>query len=338
MSGLKTVEMSEIFVRFDEFERKNGLFKVHIADVQIWPLIRLFVYYKLILPALMPIGAAHPDFTKSRARAGWKGFGRIKCAYHAICCRIQEWVLNNPLLSFRRSDVLLSLSPRVTRLDDGRMVRLMVDFWLPLLKSSCAVLEFKEPGKDYVASIPGNSVPVFCFGRLDYSVRRFRRSCKFKVIEDDVACFSQELSHMLADSFGITVRPSVIVKRMATAISREKVMLPMLERILKRKRVRCVVTSVGYSQRNQVLAHAAHKLGIPVVELQHGTIYRAHAAYNLSSQSSDYAPDWVLTWGRHWGSQTSNYSLRGNVSVGYPYLQYFLVLEYQQRRFRHYCL
>lgn len=324
MIGSRTVDVSEVFARFNEFERENDLFKVRVAGVQIWPLIRFSVYSKMILPKLVPIGAAHPDFARSNMATTGIGLGRVKLMFREVWRRIREWVSNNPLLSFRRSDVLLALSPRITRIDGRRTVRLMIDFWLPRLKSSCTVLEFKETGNDYVPPISGSAAPVLYFGRMDYSVRRYRRSRQFKAFEGEIVGFSHKLSRMLSEAFGIEVRPAVIAKRVANAVSREKVMLPMLKKVLRRKSVKCIAVSVGYSQRNQVLSHAAHELGIPVVELQHGTIYRAHAAYNLPSQCPDYVPDWVLTWGSHWGTQISNYSIKGNVSVGYPYLQYFL--------------
>ena len=321
MNGRGPHSMTSVFARFREFESASGAMERSVAGVRFWPLVRFAVFSKIVLPGFVEVEAAHPDFARSGKRPP-RLFGAWQRLAAAACRILRERVLANPLLAFRRRAVLVSLAPRVTRLEDGRTVRVMTDFFLPHLDSSCAVLEFRKPNGGYVPRLPGPK--VFAFGRFERAAERLRASGRFGPALREVDACAARLAGELSEWFGIDVSAAALARRIARAVALEAAALPLMRRMLRRMGVRCLVTAVHYNMRNMVLAHAAHGLGIPVVELQHGTVYTAHAAYNLVSRQPDYMPDWMFTWGDYWGRQTANYALSGCVSVGYPYLEHFL--------------
>ncbi len=132
---------------------------------------------------------------------------------------------------------------------------------------------------------------------------------------------ARQLANELYDCLGVHVETPRLKKRIANAVAYDQAAVPVLRRWLKRLGIKCVVESVHYCARNFALTRAAHELGIPVVELQHGTIYPAHAAYNLPVADSPYSPDYLLGWGGHWLRQTRNFPARKALAVGYPFLE-----------------
>ena len=123
--------------------------------------------------------------------------------------------------------------------------------------------------------------------------------------------------------FGVEMNRKATESRIRNALAHVRAGVPYCRRMLKHLKVRCLVTSVQYNWVNQILACAAHREGIPVVELQHGMVYGAHVAYNLPVMGLEYAPDWFLTWGAYWSEHTSNYALKGTLETGYPLLDYW---------------
>jgi hypothetical protein len=62
---------------------------------------------------------------------------------------------------------------------------------------------------------------------------------------------------------------------------------------------------------------------IPVVELQHGVIYRGNTKHDFPSDVDIYAyPDYILTFGKYW-CECVNYPINNDniIPVGYPYLE-----------------
>ena len=81
---------------------------------------------------------------------------------------------------------------------------------------------------------------------------------------------AQWLAEKLSGEFAIKVNWRWLQQRIAAAVAQDVAAVPVLSGYLRRLGVRCVVEAVAYSERNRALTKAAHDLGIPVVELQHG--------------------------------------------------------------------
>ena len=312
--------LSSVFARFSAFERDADLFSREVCGVRFWHHIRFNVYSKLVLPRFVPMDAAHPDMRMKSARKS--GFAdRVASLVSGGWRSLRMLTLGNPSFALKRRDVLISLSPRTTTLPDGRRIRIAVDFFAGKLKSSWCVLEFPVGASD----CPPNDGPgrVFRWEAAKRAAGRFRSSAAFKALRPEIVSAAERLSRELSERFGIDVDEAAVGRGIGSAVVMELAAVPLLRGWLRRLGVRCVVEVVHYSAVNMALTRAAHEVGIPVVELQHGTIYPAHAAYNLSVKDSGCSPDFLLGWGERWLKQTSNFPRRDSIAVGYPYIESF---------------
>ena len=313
--------LSSVFARFFAFERDADLFSRDVYGVRFWHYVRFNVYSTLVLPHFVPMDAAHPDMhikvvrkngfadrVVSRIRRGWRSF-----------CML---TFGNPSLALKRRDILLSLAPRTTSLPDGRRIRLAVDYFVGKLKSSWSVLELPVGEQGYPPN--DGTGRTFKWEAAKRAIAEFRASRTFRELRPAIEAESKRLAREMSERFGIDVDETVLRRRIASAVILERAAVPLLRKCLRRLGVKCVVEVVHYASANMALTRAAHEEGLPVVELQHGTIVSNHAAYNLPDNDSPNRPDYLLCWGDYWIGQTRNFPLRAAQSAGYPYLESFL--------------
>lgn len=107
--------------------------------------------------------------------------------------------------------------------------------------------------------------------------------------------------------------------------------------LLDRVRPKLVVNVVHYSYRCLSLTLIARERGIPVAELQHGTLGATHFAYNVAAGRRPEAfPDYFLTFGDWWRDSTPGLPLPPErmPAVGYAWLEANMALaqDHPQRR------
>lgn len=291
-----------------------------VAGVPYWPLVRVMLYHGLILPERLGLSEGHPDLHGGGLSwRGRKGLALVRGIFRGAYRRFRELVMANPRLAFRRRDVLFALLPRTVVVENGRRVRQILDPFLPLVRSSCAILEYPHPSNGYLPQMKGPR--VLWFGEFARVMRRFRRSDEWRRHGDAVLAEAEFVAQAVAQTLEIEVNVRAVASKISKVVSQEQALLPEFKAMLRRMGVRCVVTVVNYGLHNLVLAKAAHDLGIPVVELQHGTVYPQHCAYNLAGRADEHMPDWLFSWGSYWAKQTCNYARRGVLPMGYPFLE-----------------
>ena len=313
--------MLETYERFMKFELRHELFERMVCDVPFWSYIRSSVYLFAVLPQLERLGAAHPDFAATRnsqaqAPAESNDSSSTRLAHFLQRIRV------DPAFAIRRRRVLLALAPRLVKTEQGTHVRIWIDFFVHRLKSQFAALEYPYPALEY-ATHAGCGRIFHPDGALR-AVAEYKASPEFLSRANLLERRAQWLAEKLSREFAIKVNWRWLQQRIASAVAQDVAAVPVLSGYLRRLGVRCVVEAVAYSERNRALTKAAHDLGIPVVELQHGTIYSAHPGYNLPVADPQYSPDYLLTWGDYWASGTRNYPAKRTVAVGYPYLAHSL--------------
>lgn len=291
-----------------------------VAGVPYWPLVRVMLYHGLILPERLGLSEGHPDLHGGGSSwRGRKGLSLVRGIFRGAFRRFRELVMANPRLACRRRDVLFALLPRTAVVENGRRVRQILDPFLPLVRSSCAILEYSHPSNGYLPRMKGPR--VLWFGEFARVMRRFRRSDEWRRHGTAVLAEAEFVVQAVAQTLGIEVDVRTVASKISKVVSEEQALLPEFKAMLRRMGVRCVVTVVNYGLHNLVLAKAAHDLGIPVVELQHGTVYPQHCAYNLSGRDDEHLPDWLFAWGAFWAKRTHNYARRGVLPMGYPFLE-----------------
>lgn len=306
--------MTNNFGKFLAFEMSSGITDRRVAGVAVWPLIRASVFTSYLLPKLVGVGAAHPDFRMGNEHRKASGGALVRLR------ALRERLFHSPSGAFRSRDVLFALTPRQMRLPDGREVAQMLDFFITKLGCSSAVLESRKPGDAY---LPRPNWPrVFHLDGYEGRFMAFVRSRRD--VKESAREFAEKVVVELSAIFGIVLDVDKVAHLTAKVVCLQLFYGPLFRKWLRRLGIKCVVTVVHYAPVNQILCCSAHAEGIPVVELQHGTIYSAHSAYNLPQRNERYAPDYLFAWGEHWAGQTRNFALKRTLCTGYPALEYLL--------------
>jgi hypothetical protein len=307
--------VAELAEAFYQWEEHVGLFRREVAGVKYWHLLRFGVFNDFIIPRFVKFGAAHPDAVSASAATKPTILRSVMSAFGQILERVRF----DPMLSFHRADVLFALEPRQTQLSDGRCCSLMLDFFISRVPSA-AVLQYPL-AKGYV-KMP-LSERVFHISACDFELHRRRRRFA-RGHRRETEAEATFLAEELRGEFGISVDAGALSGLILTILFRRDVLLPRFRSWLRRIGTKVVVTAVHYNLSNLILAEAAHSSGIPVVELQHGTVFRSHVAYNLPSNESVYRPDVFFAWGEFWKCGMRNYPVKSVVCTGYPYFDYHL--------------
>lgn len=93
-----------------------------------------------------------------------------------------------------------------------------------------------------------------------------------------------------------------------------------IARLLEKAAPKVIVEVVSYDPECMLINETAKDLGIPVIELQHGTIGRNHIAYNYIAQNQiRQFPNKIFTFSEYW-NKTARFPLSKEniVAVGYP--------------------
>jgi hypothetical protein len=111
-----------------------------------------------------------------------------------------------------------------------------------------------------------------------------------------------ETSRLVSQSLGLEI--AWIESLMKRELSRFLYLLPRVRRILTDAAPKLLVEVVWYTRMNKVFNVAARELGIPILELQHGTISPYHHGYSFPKGVSVKAvPDYIAVWGEFWKQQ-----------------------------------
>lgn len=116
---------------------------------------------------------------------------------------------------------------------------------------------------------------------------------------------------------------NTIYERFIDTILLCKIEKKKLEKIVKRISPRIIIETVGYGRTRMILNEIAKEYHIPTVELQHGTIYENHAAYQYCEKDTiRQFPDYIFTFSEFWNKRmNSPIASEKIIAVGYPYFE-----------------
>lgn len=125
----------------------------------------------------------------------------------------------------------------------------------------------------------------------------------------------------ICQGYNIELNKDEIYKSMAILSIRHKVESFFYDLIIKKVDPKVIVEVVYYKKHCMIINEISKKRRIPTVELQHGTIYENHAAYNFykSCGKIDQLPAYVYLFSDFWRTKLS-LPIENNkiLSVGYP--------------------
>lgn len=111
------------------------------------------------------------------------------------------------------------------------------------------------------------------------------------------------------------------------------------EKVLDIIEPKIIIEVVGYKMDCMIVNELSKRMGIPTIELQHGTMGQGHIAYNYNQgEKIPQFPDKLLLFSDYWKKCTNFPILKKDVvAVGYPYFEeqlkkYQCVKKYIDRR------
>lgn len=164
----------------------------------------------------------------------------------------------------------------------------------------------------YIDYYEANAIIAYYLHRITKDFRK-----KLQDIKSQLA----EPMKLVCELYNISTLPEFVYINMADCITRRKSYKKFCREVLSVTLPRVVVETCHYSFENLVLTETAYEMGIPVVELQHGSAGKGHYAYNYADGVSvKQFPTYFFAFSKFWMSCFSLPIPQKSIfSVGAPY-------------------
>ena len=155
--------------------------------------------------------------------------------------------------------------------------------------------------------------------RLTYRTIRKKRQ---RIYNEAVQHLSQPLKD-IADAYGITIDCESIYEQTAGFITYYQAEHEHCTELLRKINPKVLVIVVHYGGLPMFMCEAARKLGIKVIELQHGTMHTEHIGYHYrTDEKLIQLPDFIFTFSDYWHDfiemPCSSTKL---IAAGFPYYE-----------------
>lgn len=275
---------------FIEFEERMGLWELEAAGQRYWHQIRFHVYNE-VLRSRGLVDQAQRSW-RDRKLSDWLANVRPRHWPHAVERSLWR--------DMDQADVLIINHPRHVR--EGE--QWVCPYTQPLLAGFSPSYWVMEDVWQGIHNFPQ---PDFRLKYLEWQVLVAQAAFVLRhagaglspAERRSVLGWQGELSRTL----GGAPSPERALGMVRGAVREVGALSHVYERLLDRARPRLVVMVVHYSYRCLPLTTLARERGIPVAELQHGTLGPGTPAYNLARHPAGF-PDYLLTWGDWWRDST----------------------------------
>ncbi|MBW2529005.1 MAG: hypothetical protein JRI23_32815 [Deltaproteobacteria bacterium] len=312
MVEVATSSPKQLHDRFVRLEEAAGWWDLEAYGQKYWHQIRYGVFSAL-LQSHHPIGK--PQLTwRDRPLSSW--IRNVRPTHWAPAVRRSLWWDLDP------ADVLVINHPRHVRLGD----EWVCPYTEPLLRQldrSYWVLEDVWQG---VHSHP-QSGPRLKYLEWSVLTEQVRFLARHGLTGGRLSSAEQRQVRTWCETLQAELGGGPSVQR-ALSLTRAAVReLAALRRLygalLARVEPKLIVLVVHYSYRCLPLTATARERGIPVAELQHGTLGETHLAYNVApGRRPPGFPDYLLTFGDWWRDHTPGLPLAAEAApaIGYAWL------------------
>lgn len=285
------MEIDEAFMFWHELEHKYPVDKWRINGVAVWPLIRLC------------LGANTSAYSQSDVKpiAKWRQYSKkiLKVWMDRIKLMLKDREHQQKL---EKADVVFlgDTGDRNVLMPDGTLLDHNLDplkIWLK--REGYTIFSFEELGRD---------MPRLPRWSNSYTIDKLVLKCLFrkkllKKCSRKVDCHMERYDEFQKEllSCGIDIKALKIPELVAQVMFLNELADTFTAR-LKKIKPRIVIHECWYANAKMALALAAHRLNIPVVEIQHGIAAGSgrHQAYYDWSKIPDggYAlmPDYMWAW------------------------------------------
>lgn len=294
--------------KFLAFEEKYEMFKVKINNIYIWHYLRFHVYNDLLE------NEGYVSFTQKNVINKRNVKSENKLEYIG-----RKYTLCNQFLAQKR-DVLIISHPRKYK-DDGKYYKCLYTHLLnESLLQSHYVLDGRTPDGNY--EIQRSHNVLYCDMEAFKKVKHIRFQEQYASKTE----IETRIMNPVENYFTISIEGDTKRKwfnYINGFINARKYYIQYYSYMLKKIRPKIILVVVAYGFDRMILCEVAHKMHIPVVELQHGTIGPNVIAYNFYNRRQlNSFPDYIFTFGQYEKQQTRFPIPESHIiPTGYPELE-----------------
>lgn len=306
----------DLLEEFLKFEFENKLFSINIDNVPVWELIRITVFNKLRSIKLEP-NTAISSFN-------------FKNSFLVLLDYLKNSIFNNPFSIKKKIEILYLGHPRRQKLFDNKYWDIYID---PIILESSfeyVVIEgYANLNKSHFYPPKTNKIYYLDFIQFPLNIisKIILRNKSFK---KEIS----ELENKIIEYFNVDKHCLELDKIISAILIKWKLGIKVINRLLLKINPKVIISVVSYSFYNQLFTFVAHNLGIPTIELQHGTVGKYHIAYNFyENKSIKTFPKYFFAWGAAWVSNSRFPIKKENVKIiGFPYLSSQLIKQINVRK------
>lgn len=294
----------ELLEEFLIFEEENNLFDIRVEDIPIWEYTRFDIFHLL-----------KHELIATRHNVGIKTMSKFKRAFRNY---VWNTMFKNPFQIDENVELLVFNHSRRREVDSFYQ-DIHTDPFLPHLNMNYAVIESVF---HWGHLKPAKTSNLYYFDAIELPGAFKRILSSKEPAEGDLEKIDKILS-LIEERWGFHLAyTKMIIIRL---IRQYKSTYPRVEKLLRKKKPRAILTVVSYVFNNKIVTEVAHKLNIKVIEVQHGTVGPLHIGYNYRGNPSlKTVPDYFLAWGEYWVKNTRMTIPKANIKiVGFPYLDSF---------------
>ena len=311
-----TFTVKEICQNIWNLEEKYGLNHKEIQDCYPWQLIRMYLYYEI---------TRKTKVFESAQQSSLSLFDKVE----SFLPFAKNSVLSNPLSGNKTVDVLIFDHPRKVIFNDEYQ-----DIYSYFLKDTLI-----ENGKSFETiespylnkhfrnkeNINENHVKFNDRILLGSFIHKTRNRGKVPFTEEEKQ-FIETVKNEIESIFNIKIDLFRIIEDHILNFQYD---YKKYIELLQKRKPKQVFLVVAYE--NKALVAACKKMGIEIIELQHGTISPYHLGYsypentmkiNDAIKEIEYFPDKILSFGDYWANSSHFPIDKENIiSMGFPYFE-----------------
>lgn len=303
------VQPNEFMDSFLEFERQFEMFKVRINNIRVWHYIRFSVYDSLIEKK----GNIAWGKRLNQKNVSSKKFEEL------VHYMFKRYISCNQFFAHKRDILIISHGRKYK--EDNKYYKCPYTYLLDeYLSDSHYILDGKTLDGNYELQRSHNI--LYC------DINAFNKIKQVKFPKETVS--KREVDNRIIDPiemyFKINIEREIKKKWLDlinSFIDMRKYYIKYFSYMLKKINPKIILIAYAYGFDRMVLCEVAHKMHIPVVELQHGTIGPDVVAYNFYNRMQlNSFPDYIFTFGQYEKKSTRFPIPKSHIiPTGYPELE-----------------
>ena len=273
----KNIDQADIIRKLLDCENKYNFFDIITDDIQIYPLIRMGIFYEILKN--LNIYEPQPKSLK---------INKI----NSILILIKKLFNNFKISKIKNHKIAIIEHPRRI---DGSTEDIYTSFLYDIFPNDTLTIKHPIYGK------------IITDGKTKYDSYHYdnilikKKLLKFIYFKNKYFHITNKISKIINKE----IDKNHDYFKFIEGLIIDKIISCKLAKIfLSKYNFECLIVVNGYGFNHFVLA--AKQLGIEVIELQHGNIYDTHLGYHYPNSkvgSIDSFPDYLLTFGKYWNNQ-----------------------------------